>query len=171
MRLRALFFVLTFGAGAVQAQLQPPADMGGTPSRPQGAPTTPAAPAVPAAPAADPATAAKEAAAANAAGEWLKLIDGAEYGKAWDESAPVFRERVTRQQWVEGLPKNRSEFGAFKSRTMTGTAYRASIPGAPEGEFVMVRFTSDFEKNPAGEEVVTMMLQAGAWRPLGYLLR
>ena len=124
-----------------------------------------------AAPAADPATAAKEAAAAKAAGEWLKLIDGAEYGKAWDESASVFRERVTRQQWVDGVPKNRSEFGAFKSRTPTGTAYRTSIPGAPEGEYVMVRFTSDFEKNPASEEVVTVMLQSGAWRPVGYLLR
>jgi len=168
MRFRALFLVLAFGASAVQAQLKPPADMGGAPSRPLGAPTAPAAPA---APAADPATAAKEAAAAKAAVEWLKLIDGAEYGKAWDESASAFRERVTRQQWVDGVPKNRSEFGAFKSRTPTGTAYRASIPGAPEGEYVMVRFASDFEKNPASEEVVTVMLQSGAWRPVGYLLR
>jgi len=165
MRLRTLFLILAVGAGAVQAQLKPPADVGSTPSRPQGAPTAPAAPA------ADPATAAKEAAAAKAAGEWLKLIDGAEYGKAWDECAPVFRERVTRQQWVDGVPKNRAEFGAFKSRTMTGTAYRASIPGAPEGDYVMVRFTSEFEKNPAGEEVVTVMMQSGAWRPVGYLLR
>lgn len=168
MRLRALFLVLALSAGAVQAQLKPPADKGGAPSQPLGAPTAPAAPA---APAADPATAAKEAAAAKAAGEWLKLIDGAEYGKAWDESASVFRERVTRQQWVDGVPKNRSEFGAFKSRTPTGTAYRTSIPGAPEGEYVMVRFTSEFEKNPASEEVVTVMLQSGAWRPVGYLLR
>jgi hypothetical protein len=170
MRFRALVLGLAFGAGAgaVQAQLKPPADMGGTPGRPQGAPTAPAAPA---APAAEPATAATEAAAAKAAGEWLKLIDAAEYGKAWDESAPVFRERVTRQQWVDGVPKNRSEFGAFKSRTMTGTAYRAAIPGTPDGEYVMVRFTSEFEKNPAGEEVVTLMLQSGAWRPVGYLLR
>jgi hypothetical protein len=128
-------------------------------------------PETPAAPASDPAVAAKEAAAASAARDWLKLIDSAAYGKAWDECAPAFRERVSRQQWVEGLPKNRAEFGAFKSRTMNGTAYRSSIPGAPEGEYVMVRFASDFEKNPAAEEIVNLTLQAGAWRPVGYLLR
>ena len=168
MLFRALIVVLAFGSGAVLAQLKPPADMGSTPSQPQSAPTAPAAPP---APAADPATAAKEAAAAKAAADWLKLIDSADYGKAWDECAPVFRERVSRQQWVDGVPKNRAEFGAFKSRTMTGTSYRASIPGAPDGEYVMVRFASGFEKNPAGEEVVTVMLQSGAWRPVGYLLR
>jgi hypothetical protein len=93
MLFRVLIAVLAFGTGAAQAQLKPPADMGGTPSRPQ---SSPAAPATPAAPAADPATAAKEAAAAKAAGDWLKLIDAGEYGKAWDESAAVFRERVPR---------------------------------------------------------------------------
>jgi hypothetical protein len=168
MRLRTLFVVLAFSTGAVQAQLKPPADMVGTPSRPQSAPTAPTAPT---APAADPAIAAKEAAAASAAADWLKLIDGAEYGKAWDECAPMFRERVSRQQWIDGVPKNRAEFGAFKSRTMTGTAYRTSIPGAPDGEYVMVRFASVFEKNAAAEEVVTLTLQSGAWRPVGYLLR
>ena len=150
--------------GAAQAQLKPPADMGGAPGRP----TTPAAPT---APAAESPTAAKEAAAAKAAGDWLKLIDSGEYGKAWDECAPAFRERVPRQQWLDGLPKNRAEFGAFKSRAMNATAYRTSIPGAPDGEYVMVRFASEFEKNPAAEEIVSLTLQSGAWRPVGYLLR
>jgi hypothetical protein len=54
---------------------------------------------------------------------------------------------------------------------MNATAYRTSIPGAPDGEYVMVRFASDFEKNPAAEEIVSLSLQSGAWRPVGYLLR
>jgi hypothetical protein len=167
MLLRVLTAVLALGtsAGAAQAQLKPPADMGGAPSRPQSAPT------VPAAPAADPATAAKEAAAAKAASDWLKLIDAGEYGKAWDESAAVFRERVPRQQWVDSLPKNRAEFGALKTRRFDGTSYRGSISGAPEGEYVAVHYYTEFEKNPSGDEVVTMLLQGGTWRPVGYLLR
>jgi hypothetical protein len=168
MLFRVLIAVLAFGAGAAQAQLKPPADMGSAPGRPQSAPATPAAPT---APPADTATAAKEAAAAKAAGDWLKLIDAGEYGKAWDESAAVFRERVPRQQWVDGLPKNRAEFGALKARKFDGTSYRGSIPGAPDGEYVAVHYFTEFEKNPAGEELVTMLLQSGTWRPVGYLLR
>jgi len=165
MLFRALIVVLALGAGSAQAQLKPPGDSGTSP-RLQ---ATPAAPAP--APTADPATVAKEEAAAKAAGDWLKLIDGAEYGKAWDECASVFRERVPREQWTDGLPKRRAEFGAFKSRKFNGAGYKASLPGVPDGDYVTVRYSSDFEKNPAAEEIVTLTLQSGTWRPVGYLLR
>ena len=158
-------FVLVLSAGVVHAQLKPPADVVTPPSPAQGAPSTPSAPPP------DPATAAKEAAAAKAAGEWLKLIDSGAYGKAWDECAPLFREKISRQQWSEGLPKNRAEVGTLKARNVKGTAYRTTVPGAPDGEYVTVLFSSDYEKNPAAEELVTLTLQAGAWRPIGYLLR
>ena len=119
----------------------------------------------------DPVTEAKQEAAARVAAEWLKLIDSADYGKAWDECAPLFREKVTRQQWLDGVPKNRAEYGQFKSRKLSGAAYRKSLPGAPDGDYVTVRFISDYEKNPAADEIVTLTYQGGAWRPLGYLLR
>lgn len=164
MLYRVLVVACALGVGAAQAQLKPPGESGGTGPR-LGAPAAPAAPAV------DPVIAAKEAAAAAAAADWLKLVDTGEYGKAWDESAQVFRERVPRQQWVDGLPKNRAEVGPLKSRRLDGTAYKSVLPGAPEGEYVTVHFVSEFEKNPKGEELVTMFLQSGTWRPVGYLLR
>ena len=165
MHSRTVVLLMVLLAGPALAQLKPPADM--TPTKPATAP----APASPSTPVADPATAAKETAAAKAAEAWLKLIDAADYGKAWDECAPLFKEKVTRQQWVDGIPKNRAEFGAFQTRKVDGAVYRKSMPGAPEGEYVSLRFTSSFEKNPTAEELVTLMYQNGAWRPLGYLLR
>ena len=134
-------------------------------------PLTPAAPTVPAAALSDPVTEAKQEAAARVAAEWLKLIDSADYGKAWEECAPLFREKVTRPQWLDGVPKNRAEYGQFRSRKLSGAAYRKSLPGAPDGDYVTVRFISDYEKNPAADEIVTLTYQGGAWRPLGYLLR
>jgi hypothetical protein len=168
MLARVLTTVLLISAGTAGAQLKPPADFGMSPAKPQAAPTTPAAPA---APLSDPVTEAKQEAAARVAAEWLKLIDSADYGKAWDESAPLFREKVTRPQWLDGVPKNRAEYGQFKSRKLSGAAYRKALPGAPDGDYVTVRFISDYEKNPAADEIVTLTYQAGAWRPLGYLLR
>jgi hypothetical protein len=154
-------------AGAAQGQLKPPAEPKAAPA----APAMPAAPTAPLPPPSDPVADAKKEAASKVAAEWLKLIDMADYGKAWDECSPLFREKVTRQQWVDGIPKNRAEFGKFNTRKVFGAVYRNTMPGAPDGDYVTVRFVSDFEKNPAAEELVTMTYQAGAWRPLGYLLR
>jgi Protein of unknown function (DUF4019) len=151
-----VFVLLLLCAASGQAQLKPPSDM-----------TAPAKPA----PVADPVIEAKEAAAAKVAAEWLKLIDSGDYAKAWEACAPLFREKVTRQQWVDGVPKNRAEYGNFKSRKLAGTAYRQSLPGAPDGDYVTARFISEYEKNAAADEIVSLTYQAGAWRPLGYLLR
>ncbi|HTN48948.1 MAG TPA: DUF4019 domain-containing protein [Burkholderiaceae bacterium] len=161
MHARTAMLVLAFLSGATQAQLKPPADMTTPTTRPAPATT----------PAVDPVIEAKEQAAAKVAGEWLKLIDSGDYGKAWDECSTLFKEKVGRQQWVDGLPKNRAEVGAFKGRKLDGAAYRKSMPGAPEGEYVSLRFFSDFEKNPSAQEMVTLVYQDGAWRPIGYLLR
>lgn len=144
-------------AGAAHAQLKP--SKGSEPLMPGAAQP------------AKPELTAKESAAVKAATEWLKLIDAGDYGKSWDECAPLFREKVSRQQWVENLPKSRAAHGAFKARSFSAAASRTSLPGAPDGEYVMVRFLTDFEKAAAVEELVTMTFIGGAWRPTGYLLR
>jgi opacity protein-like surface antigen len=163
---------LLAATAASHAQLKPPADPG-APARPSltPAPAPAPAPATPAAPAVDPAQQARELAAATAATEWLKLVDAGQYGKSWDETASIFRQKVPREQWVEGLPKNRAEYGKFNSRRVDATQYRRSMPNAPDGEYVAVRFISDYEKNGAADEIVMMMFDGGAWRPIGYMLR
>ena len=44
-------------------------------------------------------------------------------------------------------------------------------PAPRRVEIVTLRFISEFEKNANAEEVVTLALGVGAWRPIGYLLR
>ncbi len=172
MHARIVLVALALAAGVAQAQLKPPSNAGAptAPSKPEAAPQ-PGTQAAPEALAKDPATAAKEAAAARVAAEWLKLIDAGDYGKAWDECSALFKQKVSRQQWVDGLPKNRAEYGSFKTRKLDAGGYRTALPGAPEGEYVTLHFVSEFEKNAKAEELVTLAFQDGAWRPIGYLLR
>lgn len=117
------------------------------------------------------AQASKELAARDAALKWLALLDAGEYGKAWDGCAQLFRQRVTRQQWVESLPPTRSAFGAMKERRNEVATYKTSLPGAPDGEYVTVRFGTKFEKNEDVEELLTLVLEGGVWRPTGYSIR
>lgn len=115
--------------------------------------------------------AAKEVAARAAAEKWLALLDAGDYGRAWDQGAKLFRERVKREQWVEALPKDRGTYGTMKSRRAEVSSYKTVLPGIPEGEFVTVRFSTTFEKKEDAEELITLMLEDGIWRPLGYGVR
>lgn len=113
----------------------------------------------------------KELAARGAAEKWLALLDARDYGKAWDQCADLFRQRVTREQWVESMPTARGAFGAMKERKVEVASYRTSLPGAPDGEYVTVRFATRFEKKTDAEELLTLVYEGGSWRPTGYFIR
>ncbi len=122
-------------------------------------------------PAGDSSNAFRELAAQAAGEKWLGLLDRGEYAKAWDECAGLFRQRVTREQWVDSLPSTRAPFGAMKSRTVEAAGYKTSLPGVPDGQYVTVRYRTNFEKKDGAEEVVTLAFQDGVWRPTGYSIR
>jgi Protein of unknown function (DUF4019) len=164
MRWLAAGALLTLTCSAA-AQLKPSTSK--PPLTPQAAPSAPKAE-VPAK--AGSVEEAKEAAAQAAAEKWLALLDRGEFGKAWDECAQLFRERVTREQWVDGLPATRKPFGAMKSRRFEIAVYKTELQGAPDGEYVTARFITTFEKKEA-EELLTLALENGAWRTTGYLIK
>jgi hypothetical protein len=110
----------------------------------------------------------KEAAARDAAEKWLALLDARKYGEAWDQTARAFRDKVKREQWVESLPKTRGALGAVKSRSTEVASFRPSLAGMPDGDYVTVRFSTRFEKKDEAQELVTLVYEGGAWRPLGY---
>ncbi|MGZ8273889.1 MAG: DUF4019 domain-containing protein [Burkholderiaceae bacterium] len=110
----------------------------------------------------------KEMGARLAAEKWLAIVDSGEYGTAWDQSARRFRENVTRQQWMESLPKTRGALGAMKSRRVEVASYKSSLSGMPDGDYVTVRFSSNFDKKDDAQEMVTLVFEDGTWRPLGY---
>ena len=142
--------------GATEAQLKPPGP-GTTPLPPTAAEVQKTE-----------AQALKELAARAAAEKWLAILDAGDYGKAWDQTAKAFRDNVKREQWVESLPKTRGALGAAKSRTVEVASFKPSLPGMPDGDYVTVRFSTNFEKRDDARELVTLVYEEGAWRPLGY---
>ena len=157
MIIRLLLLFLSLHATAAFAQMKAP-----TPSTSGGSVTMPAG---------DSSNAFREIAAQAAGEKWLGLLDRGEYAKAWEDCAQLFRQRVTRQQWVDSLPTTRAPFGAMKSRKVEAAGYRTSLPGVPDGQYVTVRYRTDFEKKEGAEEVVTLAFEDGVWRPTGYLIR
>jgi hypothetical protein len=155
VRLLSIFLSLYSAAVVAQMKAPPPSTSGSSVTMPAG----------------DSSNAFKELAAQAAGDKWLGLLDRGEYSKAWDDCAPLFRQRVTREQWVDSLPSTRAPLGAMKSRKVEVAAYKTSLPGAPDGQYVTVRYRTNFEKKDNAEELITLVFDDGVWRPTGYFIR
>jgi len=107
-----------------------------------------------------------------AARSWLALTDGAKYGESWDTAASLFKNVVTRADWEKALKGVRAPLGALKGRQVKSATFTRTLPGAPDGEYVVIQFESQFENKATAVESVTPMHEKdGAWRVSGYFIR
>lgn len=117
-------------------------------------------------------TSAKKDSAGAAAREWLVLIDDGEYGRSWENAAQYFKDNVKPEQWRRSLEAARTPLGRQISRTIKSRIYRTTLPGAPDGEYVIIQFETVFENKPSAIETITPVLETdGTWRVAGYYIR
>ncbi len=115
---------------------------------------------------------AAETAAMKAAESWLALVDKGEYGKSWSEAAGYFKGAVQEEKWEGMIRPIRKPLGKVLSRKVKGKQYMTSMPGAPDGEYVIIQFDTSFEKKAAAIETVTPVLDDdGKWRVSGYFIK
>jgi uncharacterized membrane protein len=114
-------------------------------------------------------TAQTQTQARNAALTWLGSIDSGDYAHSWDTAATPFRNAVPEAQWVSRISALRSKVGPLKSRSVSSARFAESLPGAPRGEYVVIRFSTSFEHESGATETVTPMKESdGQWRVSGY---
>ncbi len=103
--------------------------------------------------------------------EWLNLVDDGKYDRSWDESASLFKTEVSREKWFGLLRDNRSPLGKVLVRKLKLKHYTKSMPGAPEGDYVVLQYETAFEKKPSTLETITPMLDKdGKWRVMNYYI-
>ena len=111
-------------------------------------------------------------AASEAATAWLKLVDAGDHAASWKEAAAYFQASVKEPQWVEAASAARKPLGKLVSRQLAGNQQATELPGAPDGEYVVLSFSSSFENKKKTIETVTMMKEKdGAWRASGYFIK
>lgn len=110
--------------------------------------------------------------AQDTAKAWLALVDAEKYGQSWDEAALLFRSAVMKIEWERAAKAARAPLGALKSRTLKSANFTRSLPGAPDGEYVVIQFDTQFANKASAIETVTPMRDKdGAWRVSGYYIR
>jgi len=114
----------------------------------------------------------KEEAAISAAQKWLSLVDDGKYKESWKEAAEYFRNAVKQDQWEQSLESVRKPLGKLVSRKVKSKSCTTSLPGAPDGEYVVIQFETSFENKKSAIETVTPMLdKEGKWRVSGYFIK
>ncbi len=114
----------------------------------------------------------KEKVAVAAAEKWVALVDGGKYAESWKDAAEYFRNAVKQEQWEQAAQAVRQPLGKLISRKVKSTTYKTALPGAPDGEYVVVEFETVFEnKKTAVETVIPMMDKDGKWRVSGYFIK
>jgi hypothetical protein len=111
----------------------------------------------------------QEKAAVVAAENWLSLIDDGRYADSWEKAATSFKTSVPQDKWVQLVQPIRDPLGKVISRKINARTYRSTLPGAPDQEFIVIRFVSDFQNMTAADEVVRLSRSKdGQWRMTGY---
>src|SRR5690606_7330702 len=106
-----------------------------------------------------------ETQAVDAAKPWLQLIDNAKYDDSWEQASSVFRQSMAKSEWKKMVPGVRRPFGAPEGRELDSAKYTGTVPGAPDGEYVIVQFKTKFANKAAAVETAVMMKDTdGQWR-------
>jgi hypothetical protein len=103
---------------------------------------------------------------------WLPLVDNQSYAVSWDTAASLFKAAITQEKWEAAAQTARAPLGQLKLRTLKSATSTTTLPGAPDGEYVVFQFNTTFEQKSAAVETVTAMREKdGTWHVGGYFIR
>ena len=115
---------------------------------------------------------AAEKKAIKASDAWLILVDSGQYAESWETTAEYFKKALNKEQWGRTLNAVRTPLGKVIKRQVKSKQYATSLPGAPDGEYVVIQYETSFANKKSSIETVTPMLDKdGKWRVSGYYIK
>ena len=114
----------------------------------------------------------KNEAAKKSAESWLAVVDKGDYAASYDEAASIFKLAITKEDWLQKVRAARGPLGKMISRKLKLMQYETTLPGAPDGEYVVIQYDTSFENKRSAVETITPTLDKdGQWRVSGYFIR
>ena len=111
-------------------------------------------------------------AAVEPAQTWLQGLDNGNYAPSWTNAAAYFQQAITSEKWVEAVQQVRKPLGPLVSRKVKSAQEMTSLPGAPDGRYIVMQFETSFANKKSAIETVTFMLEKdGQWRAAGYFIK
>jgi hypothetical protein len=114
----------------------------------------------------------KVEAADAAAQAWLALIDDGRYSEGWKQASAIVQGAATEQGFANSMETFRKPLGDLVSRKLKSAEHMTEMPGAPDGQYVLMQFETSFANKKSAIETVTFMLEKdGQWKSAGYFIK
>lgn len=102
---------------------------------------------------------------------WLSTVDAGNYAESWEQAGEYFQEAMSQAEWVEALNNVRAPLGESLNRVVTESTQNDSLPGVPDGQYMILLFDSQFEHLDPAIETLTLFNEEREWRVVGYYIR
>ena len=107
-----------------------------------------------------------------AATTWLTVVDAGDYARSWHQAASLLQTSVIQPKWESALQTGRMQLGGVKSRTLKTATFSRTLVGAPDGEYVLIQYETQFEFKAQAIETLTIMKDKDTlWRVAGYFIK
>jgi hypothetical protein len=104
--------------------------------------------------------------------EWLTLVDAGKYSESWHQAASRFQSLVGETTWRSAVGNVRAPLGKVVSRKLTSAVFTHTLPGAPDGNYVVIQYATQFEHKANAIETVTPSQESdGSWKVSGYYVK
>jgi hypothetical protein len=119
---------------------------------------------------ADPHAAEEQAAQRQALG-FLAYLDHARFADSYAYTGMLIRAQVDRESFSAQIEKARAGTGAMQSRELMDANYATTVPGAPDGQYVVLHYHTSFANRQDAVETLTLAFAKGYWRVSGYYIK
>lgn len=112
--------------------------------------------------------AAAVSAATEQAAHWLDALDSGDYDGSWNNVAAVMKEGRRQDDWVTDVAAPRATLGKPIMRDLQHAEFARTVRGAPQGEYVVATYVTQFANAPPTAETILLTLEGKEWRVAGY---
>jgi hypothetical protein len=107
----------------------------------------------------------------QAAKAWVGLVDAKRWDDSWTAAGTLFKSQMPQPRWASTIAPVREPLGPVSSRSLKGVTKSKSLPGAPDGEYEVVQFETNFANKAAATETVVLSHEASGWKVDGYFIK
>tara|TARA_B100000614_G_C14208989_1_gene353093 strand:- start:101 stop:520 length:420 start_codon:yes stop_codon:yes gene_type:complete len=104
--------------------------------------------------------------------EWINLVDNEKYNLSWEKSDKLVQNLVSIENWKNLMVGSRNPLGKNISRNIISTENKTEIQGAPDGDYYIIVYKSEFENKKNAIETITIKKsEDGSWKVAGYYIK
>ncbi|WP_340586118.1 helix-turn-helix domain-containing protein [Erythrobacter alti] len=120
---------------------------------------------------AGPLSEADEIAAVERAETFVALVDDGRWEDSWENAGPYFQSQASVAEWTSLIEAVRPELGEVRSREVVQTQHLETVPGAPEGDYTILQFSTEFANREEAIETIMMMRGDDGLQVVGYFIQ